>query len=140
MKVAEIQHLTSMDFELIAVKLMIGIRNCPHGRLLPYLEMRILETERYRHWKRFCYYVQTKVKRIILGDILFQAVFIMGCLSDRSVLRDCGSIAVCLVSGIIDYMKEYKIKSKMYILVLEIKKKNSKSCYGKSRRLYQRRA
>mgnify|MGYP000385164405 FL=1 len=77
-EVAEIQHLTSMDFELIAVKLMIGIRNCPHGRLLPYLEMKILETERYRHWKRFCYYVQIKVKRIILGDILFQGCFHYG--------------------------------------------------------------
>ena len=57
---------------------MIGIRNCPHGRLLHYLEMKILETERYRHWKRFCYYVQIKVKRIILGDILFQGCFHYG--------------------------------------------------------------
>ena len=97
-EVAEIQHLTSMDFELI------GIRNCPHGRLLPYLEMRILEMERYRHWKRFCYYVQIKVKRIILGDILWLACLRCGQRTRRidfpvlrQLLRLCGSRAFQLI-------------------------------------------
>ena len=85
-EVAEIQHLTSMDFELIAVKV-----DDWNKELSPWKTPAVFGNEDFGDGA-----VQT-LEEILLS---FRAVFIMGCLSDRSVLRDCGSIAVCLVSGI----------------------------------------
>ena len=98
-EVAEIQHLTSMDFELIAVKV-----DDWNKELSPWKTPAVFGNEDFGDGA-----VQTLEEILLLcsdksktywGIFSFRAVFIMGCLSDRSVLRDCGSIAVCLVSGI----------------------------------------
>ena len=78
-EVAEIQHLTSMDFELIAVKV-----DDWNKELSPWKTPAVFGNEDFGDGA-----VQT-----------LEEILIMGCLSDRSVLWDCGSIAVCLVSGI----------------------------------------
>ena len=84
-EVAEIQHLTSMDFELIAVKV-----DDWNKELSPWKTPAVFGNEDFGDGA-----VQTLEEILLLCSDKS-----MGCLSDRSVLRDCGSIAVCLVSGI----------------------------------------
>ena len=99
-EVAEIQHLTSMDFELIAVKV-----DDWNKELSPWKTPAVFGNEDFgdgavQTLEEILLLCSDKVNVLYWGIFSFRAVFIMGCLSDRSVLRDCGSIAVCLVSGI----------------------------------------
>ena len=59
------------DFRLIAIQVG-GIRIYRRGRLLPFLEKKILATERVIHLWKFCHTVRMKQKRITSADIRWQ--------------------------------------------------------------------
>lgn len=99
-EVAEIQHLTSMDFELIAVKV-----DDWNKELSPWKTPAVFGNEDFgdgavQTLEEILLLCSDKSKTYYIGGYSLSGLFHYGCLSDRSVLRDCGSIAVCLVSGI----------------------------------------
>ena len=80
-------------------------------------------------WKRFLLLCSDKSKTYYIGGYSLSGLFfIMGCLSDRSVLRDLRQHR--RLSGFrdfIDYMKEYKIKSKNVYLSLGNKEEKTRN-------------
>ena len=105
-EVSEIQRLTSMDFCRIAVKVRSWNQD-----LSPWKAPAVFGNQDFgngaadflRNITELC---SDPHKTYYLGGYSLAGLF---CLSDRSVLRDCGSIAVCLVSRIFRLRKSPQI-------------------------------
>ena len=64
-EVSEIKKRTSLEFQMVAVK----VDSWNRGEHLLYLEMKILARVRRRYWHRYWNCVRMKVRLIILVDI-----------------------------------------------------------------------